>query len=292
MSQETRHPGAVLRELLARRQAFITPGCHDALGATLIEQAGFEAVYMSGYCVAASYGRPDIGLISGSQMVERAAQIVLATKLPVLVDADTGYGGISNIVEAVRAYERVGAAGLHLEDQVSPKKCGAMAGKALVSDDEMAERLKAALKARGSKDFLVIGRTDAASIYGIDEAIRRLKVMAELGVDAVMAPALSSLEDCKRAADAVKVPVLHTVTETVRPVFSQLQLSQTGLGMAMYPVSLIMAMVGAQRRLLEELKATGNTLGAVPAMQPLPTISKLLGADRYAAFETEIARAQ
>lgn len=290
MTDPTRHPGAVLRELLARRQAVITPGCHDALGATLIEQAGFEAVYMSGYCVAASYGRPDIGLISGSQMVERAAQIVLATKLPVLVDADTGYGGVSNIVEAVRAYERVGAAGLHLEDQVSPKKCGAMAGKALVSDDEMAERLQAALKARGSKDFLVIGRTDAASIHGIDEAIRRLKVMAELGVDAVMAPALSSLEDCKRAADAVRVPVLHTVTETVRPVFPQQQLAETGLGMAMYPVSLVMAMVGVQRRLLEELKATGNTLGAVPAMQPLPTISKLLGADRYAAFEAEIAR--
>ena len=292
MSAQVRHPGAVLRDLLARRQAFITPGCHDALGATLIEQAGFEAVYMSGYCVAASYGRPDIGLVSGSQMVERAGQIVLATKLPVLVDADTGYGGVSNIVEAVRAYEHVGAAGLHLEDQVSPKKCGAMAGKALVPDAEMAERLNAALKARGSSDFLIIGRTDAASIFGIDEAVRRLKFMASLGVDAVMAPALSSLEDCKRAADAVGVPVLHTVTETVRPVFSQAQLAQTGLGMAMYPVSLIMAIVGVQRMLLEELKATGNTLGAVPSMQPLPSISEMLGAQRYASFETEIAQAR
>ena len=245
---------------------------------------------MSGYCVAASYGRPDIGLISGSQMVERAAQIVLATKLPVLVDADTGYGGVSNIFEAVRAYEQVGAAGLHLEDQVSPKKCGAMTGKALVTDAEMAERLNAALRARGSSDFLIIGRTDAASIFGIDEAIRRLKVMANLGVDAVMAPALSSLEDCRRAANAVKVPVLHTVTETVRPVFPQAQLAQTGLGMAMYPVSLVMAIVGVQRKLLEELKETGDTVGLVPAMQPLPSISKLLGAERYASFEAEIAR--
>ncbi len=292
MTHPARHPGAVLRELLARRRAFITPGCHDALGATLIEQAGFEAVYMSGYCVAAAHGRPDIGLISGSQMVEHAAQIIAATTLPVLVDADTGYGGVSSIAEAVRAYERAGAAGLHLEDQVSPKKCGAMAGKALVSDDEMRERLRAALKARSSPDFLIIGRTDAVSLFGIDEAIRRLKAMADCGVDAVMAPALSSLEDCRRAAQAVPVPVLHTVTETVRPVFPQAQLAETGLGMAMYPVSLVMAIVGAQRRLLAELKATGDTAASVAGMEPLPAISRLLGADRYAAFESEIAQGQ
>jgi methylisocitrate lyase len=292
MTPSARHPGAVLRELLARRRAFITPGCHDALGATLIEQAGFEAVYMSGYCVAAAYGRPDIGLISGSQMVERASQIIAATTLPVLVDADTGYGGVSNIVEAVRAYERAGAAGLHLEDQVSPKKCGAMAGKALVSDEEMRERLRAALRARRSPDFLIIGRTDAVSLFGIDEAIRRLKVMADCGVDAVMAPALSSLEDCRRAAEAVSVPVLHTVTETVRPVFPQAQLAETGLGMAMYPVSLVMAIVGAQRRLLAELKATGDTAASVAGMEPLPAISRLLGAEQYAAFETAISQGQ
>lgn len=290
MTQAPRHPGAILRDLLQERRALATPGCHDALGATLIEQAGFEAVYMSGYCVAASHGLPDIGLVSGTQMAERAAQILSATSLPLLVDADTGYGGVSSIAEAVRAYERMGAAGLHLEDQVAPKKCGAMAGKELVSDAEMALRLEAALKARRSRDFLIIGRTDAAGMFGIEETLRRLKAMASVGVDAVMAPALSSLEDCRRCADAVNVPVLHTVTETVRPVFPQSQLARTGLGMALYPVSMIMAITGIQRRLLAELRATGDTAACVPAMTPLPEISRLLGAQRFADFETALVQ--
>ncbi len=284
------HPGAVLRALMQRRQAVAMPGCHDALGATLIEQAGFECTYMSGYCVAAAHGLPDIGLISGTQMVARATEIIAATTLPVLVDADTGYGGVSNIAEAVRAFERAGAAGLHLEDQVSPKKCGAMAGKALVSDEEMAQRVRAALAARRSPDFLIIARTDAAGMFGIDEAVRRLKVMEALGVDAVMAPALSSLDECRRAAEAVSIPVLHTVSETVRPVFPRSQLAGTGLGVAMYPISLLMAITGIQQRLLAELAATGDTLDCVSAMTPLPEISKLLGSQRFADFETAIAQ--
>lgn len=283
-----RHPGAVLRDLLAQRRAIPLVGCHDSLGAMLIEQAGFEAIYMSGYCVAASYGVPDIGLVTASQMIERAAQIVATTKLPVIADADTGYGGINNVAAAVRGFERAGVGGIHIEDQTSPKKCGAMAGKALVSDEEMAGRVRAALKARSTPDFLVIARTDALSVSGMDEAIRRARFLESLGVDGLMIPALSTLEECRQMAQAVRIPILHTATETVRGAFPQRQLAETGIAMTMYTVSLIMASVGAQRRLLEELKTTGDTVGAVPQMIPLPQLSTLLGAARYSAFEAEV----
>jgi methylisocitrate lyase len=286
-----RHPGAVLRELLEQRRAIPLLGCHDALGAMLIEQAGFEATYMSGYCVAASCGVPDIGLVTATQMVDRAAQIVGATRLPVIADADTGYGGVNNVAAAVRGFERAGVGAIHLEDQTSPKKCGAMAGKALVSDEEMAVRVRAALKARSTPDLLVIARTDALSVAGMEEAVRRSRFLEKLGVDALMIPALSSLEECRDMAEAVRIPVLHTATETVRGAFPQRQLAETGIAMSMYTVSLIMASVGVQRRLLEELKATGDTVGAVPQMIPLPQLSALLGSSRHSAFEAEVVGA-
>jgi len=282
--------GARVRALLGRREAAAVPGTHDALGAMLIEAAGFEAVYMSGYCVAASRGKPDIGLISGSEMIAQAAQIVAAVDVPVIVDADTGYGDISNISETVRALERAGVAAMHLEDQMSPKRCGAMAGKALVDDAEMAGRLRAALRARSSPDFLVIGRTDAITLHGLDEAIRRLRAMADVGVDAVMVPSLSSLDECRAVAEAVKVPVIHTVAETIRPLHTQAELAQTGLGMALYPITLIQGMVGWQRALLAKLKEDGSTADFVAGMTPLAQITETLGAARYAAFEADVVK--
>jgi 2-methylisocitrate lyase-like PEP mutase family enzyme len=288
LSQAARHPGAVGRLLLAQRRAIPLVGCHDALGAMLIEQAGFEAVYMSGYCVAASLGVPDIGLVSATQMVDRSSEIVGATSLPVIADADTGYGGVNNIAAAVRGFERAGVAAIHLEDQVSPKKCGAMAGKALVTDEEMSVRVRAALKSRSTSDFLVIARTDALSVAGMDEALRRARFLEALGADALMVPALATLDECRRMAEAVRIPILHTATETVRGAFPQRQLAETGIAMSMYTVSLIMASVGVQRRLLAELRSTGDTVGAVPQMIPLPELSKLLGSTRHAEFEAGI----
>ncbi len=283
-------PGARVRALLARRAAVAVPGCHDALGAMLIEAAGFEAVYMSGYSVAAARGKPDIGLVSGPEMVAQAAALVEAVQVPVIVDADTGYGGVANIADTVRAFERAGVAALHLEDQVAPKRCGAMAGKVLVDDAEMAARLRAAMRARQSPDFLIIGRTDAVALHGLPEAIRRLQAMAATGIDAVMVPSLSSLDECRAVAAAVGVPVLHTVAETVRPLFTQDELAATGLGMALYPITLIQAITGLQRTLLAALRADGSTAGFVPGMTPLPELSRLLGAERYAAFETAVVK--
>ncbi|MEO8279793.1 MAG: isocitrate lyase/phosphoenolpyruvate mutase family protein [Ideonella sp.] len=279
-----------LAALLSRRAAVAAPGCHDALGALLVAEAGFEAVSLSGYSVAASHGKPDIGLIGGTQMATHAGALAAATPLPVVADADTGYGGIANIAETVRAYERQGVAALHLEDQQNPKRCGAMATKTLVSDVEMAQRLRAALAAR--RELLVIGRTDALTLMGLSEAIRRCQRMADAGADAVMVPSLSSLEDIEAVVKAVPVPVLHTVAETVRPLFTQQQLASTGLGMALYSISLIQAIVQLQRRILATLRNDGTTAPFVDAMLPLAQLSELLGAATHAAFENRILTAK
>lgn len=276
-----------LRGLLARRNAVAAPGCHDALGALLIAQAGFEAVYLSGYSVSASHGLPDIGLITASQMVAHARALVEASELPVVADADTGYGGIANIAETVRAYERAGVAALHLEDQQNPKRCGAMASKKLVGDEEMAQRLRAALAARRG-DMLIIGRTDALTIDGLPEAIRRCRQMAALGVDAVMVPSLSSAADIAAVAQAVDVPLLHTVAETVRPLQTRQELAGTGLAMALYPITMIQAIVKLQRDILATLREQGTTAPHVPAMLPLPQLTALLGAERHAEFENRV----
>ena len=287
---QTHTPAQRLKELLGRRAAVPAPGCHDPLGALLIAQAGFDAASVSGYSVAASHALPDIGLISGTQMAAQATAIAEAVTLPIVADADTGYGGITNIAATVKAYERGGVAALHLEDQLNPKRCGAMASKALVSDKEMSQRLRAAIATRN--DMLIIGRTDALTIAGLPEAIRRCQCMADSGVDAVMVPSLSSLEDIERVVRASPVPVLHTVAETVRPLFTQSQLQSTGLGMVLYSISLIQAVVHVQRALLSELKLKGSTSAFVDAMYPLHQLSELLDAERYAEFESQILSAR
>lgn len=284
----TRTPAEQLKALLNQRCAIAAPGCHDALGALLIAEAGFEAASVSGYSVAASHGVPDIGLLSSTEMTASATAIALAVDLPIIADADTGYGGISNIAATVRAYERGGVAALHLEDQLNPKRCGAMASKALVSEDEMAQRLRAALSAR--RQMLIIGRTDALTISGVDEAIRRSQKMADTGVDAVMVPSLSSLEEIERVVNACPVPVIHTVAETVRPVFTQAELANTGLGMVLYPISLIQAIAHVQRAILSELRQNGSTTAYIDAMLPLHELTELLGVKRYEAFEEQVVR--
>ncbi len=285
-STTTQTPAARLKAMLNSQTAVPAPGCHDPLGALLIAEAGFEAASLSGYAVAASHGKPDIGLISGTQMADRARAVAEAVSLPLIADADTGYGGVSNIADTVRAYERGGIAALHLEDQLNPKRCGAMASKALASPEEMSQRLRTAMAAR--REMLIIGRTDALTITGLPETILRCKHMADNGVDAVMVPSLSTLKDIESIVKASPVPVVHTVAETVRPLHTQSQLESTGLGMVLYSISLIQAIVHVQRAVLSELKLRGSTAALVEAMTPLTQISDFLGAQRYADFESQI----
>lgn len=288
MQQNTTHPGTRLRALLARGGATPIPGCYDPLGAILIEQAGFDAAYMTGFSLASSLGKPDLGILTMTDMVQQAARIADVVSIPVLVDADTGYGGAASIVETVRLFERAGIAGLHLEDQAMPKKCGALAGKKLVTPEEMALRLKAARRARTSDQFVIIGRTDAMTIYGLDEVISRCKAMEAAGADAIMVPSLSTPEELAAVAGCVDVPVLYVAAETVRPCYTQQELADAGFEAALYPLTLIQTTALAQQRMLTSLYEQGSSKHLVGSMMPFAQVGQLVGTDRAAQFDADL----
>ena len=200
-----RTPRARLRELIGGSAPLVAPGAYDALSARLIEQAGFDAVYMTGFGTTASLiGRPDVGLLSGAEMVDNARRIVSAVDVPVIADADTGYGNAINVVRTVQLYEQAGVAGIQLEDQVMPKKCGHMSGKLLVGADEMVGKLRAAVEARRDPDLLIIARTDAVAVTGVDDAIARARAFAEAGADLLFVEAPTSEDDIARVADRAR----------------------------------------------------------------------------------------
>jgi 2-methylisocitrate lyase-like PEP mutase family enzyme len=279
--------GSRLRRLLDAKTMALLPGCHDALGARLIEDAGFGAVYMSGFSVAASFGRPDLGILTMSDVVARSIQIAEAVSIPLLVDADTGYGGPLNIAETVRRLEQGGVGGLHLEDQKTPKKCGALAGKELVTVEEMCARIVIAKRARRGDSFVIVGRTDAVTVAGLEETIRRVKAMAAAGADAIMVPSLETPEQLRAVAQSVTAPVLYVAAETVRPMYDAKQLAEFGFAGSLYPLSLIMASVAVQRHVLKDLLATGNTAQHIPNMTPFREVGALVGTP--AAGEEEAA---
>src|ERR687898_376799 len=200
------------KRMLQRNKLLIAPGCFDGLSARLVEEAGFEAVYLSGGAVARSMGIPDIGLVTMSEVIERAAQVVSAVKIPIIADADTGYGNAVNLVRSVREFERTGVAAIHIEDQITPKRCGHLDGKEVIPLAEMAKKLEAALGARSDPDFCIIARTDARGVHGLEDAIKRGRAFARLGVDVVFIEAPQSeaeLEEIPRALP--DIPLLVNV---------------------------------------------------------------------------------
>ena len=196
---------ARLRASLGGPGPLVAPGAHDALAARLVEQAGFEAVYLTGFGTSGSLiGRPDVGLLSAGEMVEQARRLVDAVDIPVIADADTGYGNAINVIRTVRAYEQAGVAALQLEDQVMPKKCGHMSGKAVISAEEMCGKIRAATQARRDPDLVIIARTDAAAVLGLDEAVDRARSYAEAGADVLFVEAPTSEEDITRVAGELR----------------------------------------------------------------------------------------
>src|ERR1700757_3273933 len=179
------NPRQTLKELLRRKKLLVAPGCFDGLSARLVEEAGFEAAYLSGGAVARSMGIPDIGLVTMSEVIERAAQVVSVIKIPVIADADTGYGNAANLVRTVREFERVGVAAIHIEDQITPKRCGHLDGKEVIPLAEMELKLAAALDSRTDRDFAFLARTDARGVLGFDDAIRRGRAFTRVGVDGI-----------------------------------------------------------------------------------------------------------
>lgn len=264
LSARTSAPSA-LRSLLAdaveKRQPVVLPGCYDALGARLIEQAGFDAAYMTGFGTSASLlGRPDVGLLGLTEMVDTARRISAATHLPVVADADTGYGNQINVVRTVHEFERSGVAGIHLEDQVMPKRCGHMDDKQVVDRAEMVGKIEAAAAARRDPDFVLIARTDARGPHGLEEAIERADACLDAGADVLFVEALEGISEIERVAEEFAgTPLLFNWVEGGKsPPLDYRRLAELGFAMVIVPIGPLLAATRAVQGYLDELRTDGT----------------------------------
>jgi carboxyvinyl-carboxyphosphonate phosphorylmutase len=246
-----------LGELLRAQEPILAPGAYDALTARLIEQAGFPAVYMTGFGTSASLlGRPDVGLLTMSQMVDNARRIAQAVDVPVIADADTGYGNPLNVIRTVQEYEFAGVSAIHIEDQVMPKKCGHMENKQVIAASEMTEKIRAAVEARGSSDFLIIARTDARAVEGLDGALRRARAYREAGADILFVEAPQSEDEIAQVARAFpNVPLLFNWAEGGKtPPLPLERIKELGFRIVIFPISALLTAAKAVRGVLAEIK--------------------------------------
>jgi methylisocitrate lyase len=257
----------------------------NAYCALLAERAGFRALYLSGAGVSnASRGLPDLGLIGLDDVREDARRICAVTQLPLLVDADTGFGGPAEVRRTVAALAEAGAAGLHIEDQVAAKRCGHRPGKVLVSAAEMIDRIRAAVDARPEAGFAVMARTDAASVEGLEAAVDRACRYVEAGADMIFAEALTRLDDYRRFTAAVTVPVLANLTEFGRtPLFSLSEMASTGVQMVLYPLSAFRAASAAAQMVYKTIRRQGTQRDLLPLMQSRDELYEILNYDEYEA---------
>lgn len=282
-----------------RRQAFraglasgrlqVFPGAFTPLSARLIQDRGFDGAYISGAVMAAELGLPDIGLTTLSEVAQRAHQISRMSDLPTLVDADTGFGEPMNVARTVHELEDAGVAGLHLEDQVNPKRCGHLDGKAVVDLDTAVKRIRAAVDARRDPDLVIMARTDIRGVEGLDAAIDRAKALEAAGADAIFPEAMASLDEFAAMRAAVSVPILANMTEFGKSeLFTHQQLADVGVNMVIHPVSLLRVAFGAIERALDTLQATGTLDGEVAGMQTRGRLYELLDYEAYNAFDAGI----
>jgi len=269
LTRGTGGPGR-LRELLASGETIVAPGAFDSLAARLVEEAGFPAVYMTGFgASAALLGRPDVGLLTMTEMTENAGRIAACVDIPVIADADTGYGNPLNVIRTVGAYEAAGVAGIHIEDQVAPKKCGHMEGKQVISAGEMAQKLRAAVEARTNPDFVIIARTDARAVEGLGRAIERASLYREAGADVLFIEALVTEDEAAEAAAAFPdVPLLFNWAEGGKtPPINLSRLRELGYRVVIFPISTLLAATAGMRGILLEIAREG-TPAAVLRDQP------------------------
>jgi 2-methylisocitrate lyase-like PEP mutase family enzyme len=269
-----------LRRLLEGPDLLLMPCCFDALSARLVEQAGFPLTFMSGFAVsAARLARPDTGLISFGEMLDQGRSIVEAVNIPVIGDGDTGYGNVANIQRTVEGYARAGLAGIMLEDQVAPKRCGHTRGKEVVDRKQACARIKAAIAAReGGADILVIARTDARATLGLDEALWRMRAFADLGADVLFLEAPEDESEMRRFCNELSGPKMANMLEGgVTPILSPAQLNSLGYKLAAYPLTLLSSAVHAMRESLADLAA-----GRTPAQQvDFATLRNIVGFDAH-----------
>lgn len=253
-------PTSVLRQLMAAPGVVVAPGVADALNARLVAAEGFKAIYMTGGGTSAvRLGMPDVGLLTMPEMVDNAGRIAEASRLPVIADADTGYGNALNVRRTVREYEKAGVAAIHLEDQELPKRCGHLGGKTLVTRDEMIGKIRAACDARSDADFMVIARTDALAVEGLEAALERGKAYEEAGADMIFVESPLSMDHLRAIPKAFRVPTLFNMASSGKtPLLNTRELNELGFKLAIYPNFAILAAIRAVRNYLRELRDEGS----------------------------------
>ena len=279
------------RQLMREPGMIIAPGVAEAMSARVVTSLGFRAIYMTGSGTSAiRLGMPDMGLLTMVEMVDNAQRIAEASGLPLIADADEGYGSPLNVRRTVRAYERAGVAGVHLEDQQLPKRCGHLAGKTLVSDKDMCAKIRAACDARTDPDFVLIARTDAVSVEGLDRALERAQQYEEAGADMIFIEAPPSKEDAARIPKALKGPALYCQAAVgSAPLMTSAEIAQLGYKLAIYPNYVVLAMLTAATKLLTELKESGAVAQSVKEMATFGQLFDVLGMKEVDALSQRYA---
>jgi len=283
-------PGKRLRQIIEKR-SILLPGAFNAFSAELIERAGFEAVYISGAGLANGVaGVPDIGLLSLAEVTTQAAYIARAVKIPAIADADTGFGEGVHLVRAVEAFEAAGVAGIQIEDQAFPKRCGHLPGKSLISAKEMVQKIEAATRARRDPDFLIIARTDARGVTHLRDAIDRAQRYLDAGADLIFPEALESAEEFRKFAEKVKGPLLANMTEFGKsPLLSAEELSEMGYRLILFPMTLFRAAAKAMEETLDDLKKEGTSKRLLGRMQSRRELYEVVRYADYERLDREIA---
>ncbi|QNE36066.1 methylisocitrate lyase [Leifsonia shinshuensis] len=280
---------AAFRARLASGELVRMPGAFNPLSARLIERKGFEGVYISGAVLSADLGLPDIGLTTLTEVAGRSAQIARMTDLPTLVDADTGFGEPMNVARTVQTLEDAGVAGLHIEDQVNPKRCGHLDGKQVVDEDTALKRIRSAADARRDSNLLIMARTDIRAVEGLEAAIDRAKALVDAGADAIFPEAMADLSEFAAIRAAVDVPILANMTEFGKSdLFTVDQLRDIGVNIVIWPVSLLRLAMGAAERGLDQLLAEGTLEPMLGSMQHRAELYDLIDYEGYNAFDTSV----
>ncbi|MBW2481269.1 MAG: methylisocitrate lyase [Deltaproteobacteria bacterium] len=280
-----------LRQLLSGEDILMAPGAHDALTARIAEMCGFDAVYMTGAgTVNTQLGMPDHSIITLTEMVQSAARLAKATSLPIVSDADTGYGGVLNVMRTVKEFESAGVSGIHLEDQVMPKRCGHLQGKEIITVEEMTAKIRAACHARTGPDFVIIARVDARGPLGFDEAVKRGHAYLEAGADMIFPEALESEAEFRSYAKGLAAPLLANMTEFGKtPFFSAAQFREMGYRMVIFPASAMRVAIKAVYDLFSEIRRTGTQQRMVERMFTRQQLYELLDYDGMLNLETRFA---
>ncbi|MCU1546112.1 MAG: prpB [Homoserinimonas sp.] len=278
-----------LRKALHTGELLRFPGAFNPLSAKLIQEKGFEGVYISGAVLSAELALPDIGLTTLSEVAQRSQQISRMTELPTLLDADTGFGEPMNVARTVQTMEDAGVTGIHIEDQVNPKRCGHLDGKAVVDQNTAVKRIRAAADARRDPNLLIMARTDIRGIDGMQAAIDRAKQLVDAGADAIFPEAMKNLEEFAAIRAAVDVPILANMTEFGKSdLFTTAQLGSIGVNIVIYPVTLLRSAMGEAERTLDTILSEGSQQSAVSGMQTRARLYELLDYEAYSAFDSNV----